>query len=72
MGGTLACDGPGKPVEHGGNLSTREAKDADACGRCDLDSGPAACRAEIERLRSSDAALARYTQRVHIPRCQSK
>ena len=72
MGGTLACDGPNRPAVRGANLSRAEARDADACGRCDHERGPAACRAEIDRLKSSDPKLAGYIERMQVPHCQGK
>jgi hypothetical protein len=69
MGGFLACDGP-KPVERGKELSVREAKDIRACAECDAEAGPAACAREIQRFTEKDAALAKYVESVHVPRCQ--
>jgi hypothetical protein len=70
MGGVLACDGPGKPVERGKDLPLDEAKDIRACATCDSADGPAACQRELERLDRKDAAVAAYLRATHIPRCQ--
>lgn len=69
MGGFLACDGP-KPVERGKELSVREAKDIRACAECDAEAGPEACAREIQRFAEKDAALAKYIESQHVPRCQ--
>lgn len=70
MGGVLACDGPGKPVERGKDLSLGEAREIIACATCDAQVGPAACAAEIVRLKSTDAAIAGYLDTTHVPGCQ--
>lgn len=70
MGGFLACDGPAKPAERGGNLTLSEAKNIRACAACDAQAGPAACAREIVTLKTTDAELARYIEAVHVPRCQ--
>lgn len=70
MGGVLACDGPGKPVEHGTQLELSVALSIIACGWCDPDGGPKACTSEIERLKKDDAKLAAYVENTHAPRCQ--
>ena len=70
MGGFLACDGPGRPVERGKNLTTAEAADVRDCAVCDAEKGPAACAREIRRLETPDAELARYIETVHVARCR--
>ncbi|APR78694.1 Hypothetical protein A7982_04041 [Minicystis rosea] len=70
MGGLFACDGKNKPVGRGKILTTQEAADVQACGVCDAEKGPAACAREVRRLATGDAALAKYIETVHVPRCQ--
>lgn len=70
MGGLLACDGKDKPVRRGQSLTTQEAADVHACGVCDAEKGPAACAREVRRLATGDAALAKYIETVHVPRCK--
>lgn len=69
MGGFLACDGD-TPVERGKNMSSEEAAEVRACGECDGARGPAACAKEIAKLSKSDADVAAYIEKVHVPRCQ--
>lgn len=69
MGGYLACDGPDKPVARGQSLTPEEAKDIRDCAECNPTSGPAACTREIERLQKTDADLASYIRKAHVPRC---
>lgn len=74
MGGLLACDGPGKPVNRGKDvsvvMSSTEAREVVACGTCDSHVGQGACEREVARLRRTDADLARYIERIHTTRCQ--
>jgi hypothetical protein len=70
MGGLLACDGKDKPVRRSQILTTQEAADVHACGVCDAENGPAACAREVRRLATGDAALAKYIETVHVPRCR--
>lgn len=70
MGGFLACDGPSKPVERGGNLTLSEAQNIRACAECDHSKGAAACARELAALKPADPELARYIETIHIPRCQ--
>lgn len=69
MGGVLACDGADQPVRRGKDLSLEVAKEIRACGECDGKNGPAACRAEVARLASSNPEIAKYLRGIHAPRC---
>lgn len=69
MGGVLACDGQDRPVKRGEDLALEVAQQIRACGECDHDTGPAACRQEVGRLEGSDPPLATYVSKVHAPRC---
>ena len=69
MGGQLACEGS-KPVNRGKVLTTAEAKAVRACATCDPQAGPEGCAQVIDKLASSDQALATYIEQTHVPRCQ--
>lgn len=68
-GGFLACNG--KTAERRGQeLTSVEADEIRACAECDPDTGPVACTKEMERLAKSDPEIAKYIEKVHIPRCE--
>jgi hypothetical protein len=68
MGGTLACDGPGRPVERGHDLTLQVANEIRQCAECDPDRGPEACKREIARLRETDPDQARFVE-ARAERC---
>ncbi len=51
------------------NMPKNEAEDILLCASCDPVKGRAACKRDFNRLRQSEAEVAKYIEAVHVPRC---
>ncbi|NUO50499.1 MAG: hypothetical protein HOV80_16715 [Polyangiaceae bacterium] len=65
------CDKDGKPAFLAPDMKKDEAKDILDCAICEPKLGPAACKADADRLRKADAELAKYIEMTQVRRCQT-
>jgi hypothetical protein len=65
------CDKDGKPAFLAPDMKKEEAKDILDCATCDPKLGKAACKADADRLRTTDAELAKHIETNQVRRCQT-
>jgi hypothetical protein len=65
------CDDAGKPSFLAPDMKADEARAILSCAMCEPKEGPAACKADAERLRASDAELAKHVEQTQVRRCQT-
>lgn len=65
------CADGGKPAFLAPDMKADEAKAILHCAMCEPKEGPAACKADAERLRASDADLAKHVETTQVRRCQT-
>ena len=65
------CDKDGKPAFLAPDMKKDEAKDILDCAICDPKLGKAACKADADRLRATDAELAKHIETSQVRRCQT-
>lgn len=65
------CDEKGRPAFIAPAMTKEEGADILDCAICHPVRGPAACQREIERLKTSDPALASHIETRQIKRCQT-